>query len=568
MKSNFKYSESRQSDRLMSIMRSRIGLTLVTALAVGQTPNQPVIRVGTRLVQVNVIVHDRNGAVAGLKKEDFTIFDKGKPRDIAVFHMDARLSDEEKFRKAAKFPPNVFSNSQADAANTSIVLFDGLNTRIADQLYAKQQIIKFLGQLKPDDRVGIYTLGRTVRVLHEFTSDTESLLAVIRRFKGDLSGQVDASSVDLANTGTEALDKFLNDSNQRIADAVIRNRVLTTVDAMKAIARHVEHMAGRKNLVWVSGAFPISIGFDEPMKIDDTRDRVMFTEEIEEAARALMKANVAVYPVDARGLMLDPAFSADSPSVPMRNGRVAALPKPPIGFEDHSTMEMIASRTGGKAFYNTNDIMGSVRHAIDDSEVTYTLGFYLSQDEMDSKFHELKVKVDRKGVDVRTRKGFLAYKDEAIAAVPQKKRDDLVREAIHAPLDATGVNMAFRFDRADQVKAGSIQVAAFVDPKPFVFEQKDGKYVDVVDVIIVQQSADGRVLDTLSQTVNLNFTPERYKQVMTRAIEFKRIIDPKPGATFLRMVVLDHGSGEVGSLQGQLGWILSQPASSQKPPSK
>ena len=540
-------------------------LALMATLTLGQTADQAVIRVGTRLVQINVLVHDKNGPVADLKKEDFTILDKGKPRDIAVFHMDTRQSDEEKYRKATKFPPNVFSNTQSDTSNTSIVLFDGLNTKITDQIYAKQQIIKFLGQLKPDDRVGIYTLGRTVKVLHEFTTDTSSLLAAIRRFKGDFSGQVDASTVDPANTGNDDLDQFLDASDQRIADAAVRNRVLTTVEAMKAIARHVEHMAGRKNLVWVSGAFPISIGFDEPMKLGDTRDRSAFTDEIEAAARELMKANVAVYPVDARGLMVDPQFSAQAPSAPIRAARAPAIPKSPIGFQDHSTMEMLASRTGGKAFYNTNDIMGSVRRAIDDSEVSYTLGFYLSQDEMDAKFHELKIKVDRKGVDVRARKGFLAFKDQE--ALSKTQRDQLVKEAVNAPLDATGITMALRFDRADQVKPGSIQVASFIDPKRLIFEQKEGKYTDQMEVVIVQQAADGRVLDSLNQTVTMTFTPERYKDVMTRALEVKKIIDPKPGATFLRLVVLDHGSGQVGSVRGQLGWILSQPPS-QAPPTK
>lgn len=197
-------------------MESRLQLAtlaLVTAVAIGETPDQNVIRAGTRLVQINVIVHDKKGPVTDLKKEDFTLLDKGKPRTIAIFHMDTRLSDEEKFRNATKFSPNAFSNSQGDAANTSIVLFDGLNTKIADQIYAKQQIVKFLSQLKADDRVGIYILGRTVRVLHEFATDTASLLATMRRFNGDLSGQVKASTVEASDSGNDALDEFLDSSN-------------------------------------------------------------------------------------------------------------------------------------------------------------------------------------------------------------------------------------------------------------------------------------------------------------------------------------------------------------------
>ena len=130
-------------------------------------------------------------------------------------------------------------------------------------------------------------------------------------------------------------------------------------------------------------------------------------------------------------------------------------------------MDVIAERTGGKAFYNTNDIMGSVRKAVDDSEVSYTLGFYLSQDELDSKFHEVKVKVDRKGVDVRARKGFLAYKDEGTVAMTKAKRDQLVQEAIRSPLDATGLTMAFPLESLRCPKnAPVIGLKALIDPSP------------------------------------------------------------------------------------------------------
>lgn len=539
---------------------------LMAVLALPAQTADPVIRVNTRLVQMNVVVTDRGGPVRDLKKEDFTILDHGKPRPIAVFHMDSRDSDETKFRKQTKYPPNVFSNTYSDASNTTIVVFDALNTKIEDQIYAKQQIVKFLGKLKPDDRVGIYILGRTIRVLHEFTNDTASLLAAVARFRGDNTAQVEASTIEIATSGDAALNAFLDGGSQMLADFAVRNRVLTTVEAMKAIAHHVERMAGRKNLVWVSGAFPISIGFDEPMAIGDTRDRIQFVDEIEEAARALMAANVAVYPVDARGLMVDPAFSAASPSTPMRVGAPPQMPKSPIGFQDHSTMELIANRTGGKAFYNTNDITGAVRHAVDDSEVSYTVGFYLPREEMDSKFHELKVKVERKGVEVRTRKGYLAYKDaQASAELTPARRDKIVREAIAAPLDATGLTIAFRFDRADQTQPGAIAVSAFVDPKAFVFEQKDGRYLDKAEVIVVQQAADGRTLDTIADTVTLNLLPDTYNKLLTRAFEVRKVIAPKPGAAFVRLIVLDYGSGQLGSVRGTLSWIQSQPPQAPKP---
>ena len=120
-------------------------------------------------------------------------------------------------------------------------------------------------------------------------------------------------------------------------------------------------------------------------------DRETFKDQIDAAARALNDANVAVYPVDARGLNPPPKGA------------------PPQG--DFDTMNEIADRTGGRAFYNTNDIAGSVREAIDDSRVTYVLGYYPDHGEWNGKFREIKIKVNRPGVEVRYRRGYFAVTD-------------------------------------------------------------------------------------------------------------------------------------------------------------
>ena len=219
-------------------------------------------------------------------------------------------------------------------------------------------------------------------------------------------------------------------------------------------------------------------------------------------------------------------------------------------------MEMLASRTGGKAFYNTNDIMGSVRRAIDDSEVTYTLGFYLGQDELDSKFHDIKVKVDRKGVDIRARKGYLAFQEP-----PQtdQKRDRVIRAALDSALDANGLTIAARFDRADNIRPKAVAMTAFVDPLPFVFAVEDGKFTDAFDVVIVQQAADGKTVDVLAQVVNVTLTQERHKALLSQALELQRVIDPKPETRYVRLIVYDRGSGNAGSVRGSMSWLMSQP---------
>jgi hypothetical protein len=85
--------------------------------------------------------------------------------------------------------------------------------------------------------------------------------------------------------------------------------VLTTLAALEAIANHVTRIPGRKNLVWISGGFPLQMGLDE-FTVSDTQEKRTFSEEMERTAKALNAPNLAVYPVDARGLMTDPGLSA------------------------------------------------------------------------------------------------------------------------------------------------------------------------------------------------------------------------------------------------------------------
>ena len=555
----------------MTVSRWLFILAIPALLA--QPVDQPILRVGTRLVQFNVIVRDRKGPVDGLTRKNFRIFDRGVERSVALFQANSRSGDNAKFAEALKLPPSMTSNAQADAANITVVLFDGLNTALQDQIYAKRQVLKFLSQVKPNDRVGIYVLGSSVKVLHEFTSDTASLMAAVRQFRGDSSGAGGGTGLgsgmpsDAGPGQGEAAKEFNNrfkEFNKKLDDMVIRNRVLITVEALRSIARHLERMAGRKNLVWVSSSFPISLDFfAEKIESDrTTRDHPNFSGEMEQAARALMKANVAVYPVDARGLMIDARYSAtEGTGADDGWGFLEKFNAPavPLGYLEQTTMTAIAERTGGKAYYNTNDIMGSIRRALDDSDLTYTIGFYLPQADMDERFHEVKIAVDRKGVEVRTRKGYLADKELDGAAGDSAARRRVMREVLNAPLDATGLTVAIRLDRADAIRPGAVAVSAFVDPRLLAFHQQKDEFVDTLETAIVQQAADGRILDVVSERLVLRSKAERFRQLMAGSVDFRKVVDLKADAAFLRLVVFDDGSGLVGSARATLGWVRSEP---------
>src|SRR5882724_11938461 len=159
----------------------------------------PVLKATTRLVQINVVVHDKKGEpVEGLKKEDFLILDQGKEQQVAAFSSNSAAR-----RETASNPPrspNVFTNrgdsASSNPGSVTVILFDALNTPILDQFYARQQVLKFLRQLQPQDHVAIYILTTKIIVLNEFTQDATSLLQAIQKFGGYASPYQDAANPD------------------------------------------------------------------------------------------------------------------------------------------------------------------------------------------------------------------------------------------------------------------------------------------------------------------------------------------------------------------------------------
>src|SRR5262249_9360889 len=195
----------------------------------------------TRLVQVNVVVHDKKGEPVGdLKQEEFTLLDKGREQKIAVFAVD---SADTKRKAWPPLPPNLFSNrvQRADTPTAITgILLDGLNTKFEDQAYAKKQIIKFLGTLQPQDRVALYLLGSHLRVLHDFTNDADHLVKALAKYHGRISGELDAADPAPRDpTGSDELDQFLSNADQVISDFYNVNRAKWTLEAMEAIAHHL-----------------------------------------------------------------------------------------------------------------------------------------------------------------------------------------------------------------------------------------------------------------------------------------------------------------------------------------
>lgn len=510
-----------------------------------QNESAPPIRVTTRLVQVSVIALDKSGRpVTDLKKEDFSLKDENKDQEIAAFSLETGGTKT----AAAILPPpgeKVLSNRPRVQVNgLTVMLFDGLNTRTEDQARAKAQLIAALSELGPSERVSLYVLGRDLRLLHDFTTDTSALLNVLRKHGARINTEVADANFEASDTGDDQFDQFLDAANQTYSDFVNINRAQTTLAALEAIAQRVRPIPGRKNLVWISGGFPFSIGFDSPMKPGDTRERRTFSDEAEKAARLLNDAQLAVYPVDARGLRTG-GISASSPA--RANPR---RPPPNTGSigpdREYDTMEVLADRTGGRAFHNTNDLTKAVTLAVIDAHVTYSLGFYPKNDIWDGKFHKLKVKVDRPGVQLRYRTGYFAFGNTgagAPAGVPSE-RPETLNEAIVAPAMTTGLGLNIGL----APDSGGVMGTIAVDPRELKLTEKDGHWTGALEVQVVAGLAKDPKPGSKTTRLDLNLDEASYKDALAKGYRIRARIQMPAGTDQVRIAVRDINSGAIGTL--------------------
>ncbi len=516
---------------------------LFAAAALGQSrqPPAPTFRSDTRLVQVTVVVHDKQGKpVTGLTAGDFHLFEEGKEQPIQLFSVETdRIAPRP---AAAPLSASTFSNrfEGRAPASVTVILLDRLNTGFTDQKQARDHIVSFLGQVQRDDRVALYVLeSGFIHILHDFTTDSTALLRALARYRATTSSAqlaaAEAQTPDFAQTGNAAedaaMDAFLRQSTEMIAaDANVR-RAESTLSGLEAIANHLAGIRGRKNLIWVSSGFPVVIS-------DERGQARTMTKEVNRATRAVNNANVAIYPVDARGLI--GAFA----SPPGARSPVFTTMSTVRGNTD--VMQTLAADTGGRAFFNTNDISGAVRRAIDDGRVTYVLGYYPSHGNWDGKFREIKVKVNRPGVDVRHRRGYLALP----AAVDAAKRKEALLDALRSPLEATGIGLtAHVASIATQGQAADeVAIAIHVDPGSLTLEKTGAVWEGAFDLLIAQSTSAAAFFKDLDTTVKLELPSEKHDQMLAEGFTVNRKVVLRADTHRLLIVLRDVASGAIGSV--------------------
>ncbi|HUA16199.1 MAG TPA: VWA domain-containing protein [Verrucomicrobiae bacterium] len=582
-------------------------------------PVGPVLKSTSRLVIVDVVVRDANGQpVPGLRKEDFRVLEDGVPQVVSVFEEHTGRPYAE--LKQPALPPNTFSNTpRADAPDSlNVVLLDALNTPLTDQVFVRQQILKYLNSLHTSEPIAVFILSERLRMVHGFTRDLPELLAALGdkasksgpqlspllRSGGEIQAQEQTaaqiqSEVYLSSGSYYHVSKDIQaevDALRQFSDeqesSKTRNRVDITLSAMRQIATYLAGFPGRKNVVWFSGAFPLTFS-PNPSALSTNLMEWNYAEELRKTARALTVARVAVYPVEAGGLSTDPLFEASGlPAAGITDARTATEYETSTLQEDgmqrtaaQTTMKELAFNTGGEAFYNTNGLDDALAQAIHHGARYYTLDYTPTNKKMYGRCRHIHVQLTHQHYKLAYRPGYDPA-DEATArtGVHSRASGDPLRPLMAPGLPnfpqilyemrvkPTSPQPEFTAQRAGdnsnlQGAFTRMDVDLAISEKALRLEAApNGQRNGTVELALVVYDRYGNPLNWVVRNMELSLTPEQYKNFWDVGVQFHMEFDVPRGASYLRSGVCDLASGKAGTIEVVLDVPAAETEGKPKPP--
>ncbi len=328
------------------------------------------IKATVRRVVVDVVVTDSQGAPKrGLTEKDFSVAEDGKSQRILSF--DPHKDDVWTGILPANVPPNTFIDlpREPEEGPLYVLLYDMVNTGYipgdpdhvdtATEIFARQQLVKFIAGKPPGSRFALLAISDGLHLIQGFTTDKKLLNAAL-----DPEGK------------TPHMPKvFLYSPNYHPLDPYYYLAV------MKEIGHYLEGIPGRKNIIWVSKLFPFAVFASGPADV---------VPEVRKELAAMAAAQIAIYPIDASGC---------------------------CGVGGQNLVEdEVAEQTGGHAFYNSNDLVDSITKADNDGEVYYTLSYSSTNKNYDGKLRRIEVKLAQQGYHLAYRREYYADVEAPVAA--------------------------------------------------------------------------------------------------------------------------------------------------------
>jgi VWFA-related protein len=532
-----------------------IGLLAGTAMAVRaqQPAPQPdasgtfTMKVQTDIVLTNVVVRDKKTGevVKGLKESDFTILENGKPQKIASF--DYQNVDEAavlrenstvtgKTTIADLLNGNFAASPEALRDHRLIVMFFDLSSMQPEDIdravEAAQDYVN--KKMQPADLVALVSMATGLSMDQDFTSDKAALLKGLGKFNGT-EGAGFANGNEGGSSGGTADDASSFTADDSEYNALNTDRELY---AIRAIAKSLERVDQRKSLLYFSGGL--------------TRQGIENQASMRAATNEAVKANMAIYSVDSRGLeALPPVGNASTGSLRGTASYSGGAMQSHLdaNFGSQETLATLSSDTGGKAFFDSNDFAPVFQQVQHDTEAYYILGFHSTNAARDGSYRHLTVKLNRSDAKIDYRPGYYAPAD--FQHQKSEDREQVLTEQLRSDLPATDVAVYLEalYFRLEDNKF-FVPVSLIV-PGSQIHPVKNGDRDKAnIDIIGQVKNAQGIIVGNVRDNVKLAL--DAAQQVQKKNIQYSTGFTLAPGKYHLKFVVRENQTGAMGSFETDL----------------
>ncbi|HEY0759941.1 MAG TPA: VWA domain-containing protein [Acidisarcina sp.] len=374
-----------------------------------ETPPDIVIKATVRRVILDVVVTDSFGKpVQGLTRKDFSVLEDGSSQRILSFDSH-ELGPAPEPPRTPQLPANTFLSlpTEAERGPLYVLLLDLVNTEVEDQITARSRISEFIKNKPPGTRFAIFVLSDELRMVQGFTSEPGLLYAAL----------------DTHQPKQHVPMVFLYGANHG------RHDPSTTLDVFEHLAAFLNGMPGRKNILWISGAYPLQL-------FATRDDGPNYTERTKRMLDNMARNQISIYPIDARGVVVYEATGpAGSSSASMTSGSSAgsnaglgrtfsgsaaggAGSGPGAGavgpselVADYQSADEIARVTGGHAFHSNNNIEGLLTNATEEGASYYEVSYSPTNQKYNGALRSIEVRLARKGYHLDYRRNYYGVED-------------------------------------------------------------------------------------------------------------------------------------------------------------
>ena len=552
-----------------TVRRLFIALLLAAAgaaVATGQqAPTQPAppvtFRAEVDFVEVDALVTDVQGRLVNdLRQSDFEILEDGRPQKIDAFSLvTLPMPPAPREVLGAEPAQHDVSTNFATDGRVYLLVLDDLHTTVANTPRVKALLREFLERsFGANDLAAVaYTSGR-VTASQEFTGNRRLLLEAVdkfvgRRLRSEALEIADAlnrdprdsrdTPVNPSNRAGDGRDPFDPYSRLNPYEAERAYQARSTLSVVRDLAALMEGLQGRrKSMILVSEGLTYNIydGFGNPSAGTILREGT-------DAMAAAMRANVAIYTVDPRGLAtvgdaID--IAGTSPNDPHFTVPGAMLDLLRISQQ---SLRELANQTGGFAGIDSNDLTGVLDRVVRENSTYYLLGYHSTNQRRDSRFRRIDVRVTRPGLQVRARRGYVAARggraDDAKAAARA------IDAVLASPIPVTAIPMtlsAAAFAGAGQ--DASVTLAVEMRADAFRFVQKDDRFLDTIELSISAVDAGGTVRGGRQHKLDLELRAANVALARQHGVRVISEVSLPPGRYQLRVAAAESGAGRLGSV--------------------